>query len=58
MKMPNSSFSLTCRYFPIEIVSITLGYVGDHFIMNKCIFEWNINSLSLKDMCDADVGYE
>ena len=54
MKDPASSYHSHLIYFPQDIILITIDYIGDHFMMYRGSYQWQIDNELLQKMCDAD----
>ena len=54
--MPSQSFVKQQRYFPKEIISITIGYIGSHLMIHRGDHQWNINKELLEEMKNAEIA--
>ena len=42
MKISSKSYFSHLQYFPVDITSITIDYIGDHFMMYRGSYQWDI----------------
>ena len=58
MKIPSNSYFSYMTYFPKDIASITINYIGEHFMIYRCSYQWTVNNPLLVSMCAANNGEE
>eukprot|EP01084_Bolivina_argentea_P051116 94009_1 len=50
--------SPSISYFPLEIITIALTYITDHFSIYRGFYKWNIDEILLNEMTEAENGKE
>ena len=54
MKIPPKSYYSHLRDFAKDITTIAIDYIGDHFMMHRGSYQWNIDNELLMEMCNAE----
>ena len=54
MKIPTNAYFSHLTYFPEEIILIAMHYLGDHFMMYRGSYQWNIDNQLLSKMIAAN----